>query len=258
MVHYLIDYYGENVTVVPPNFFPEHEPMNVWTSSHRQPPICSFCLVCAAFLAVSLPATGTAEDGFISLFDGKTTDGWRGYRKPTPPAGWVVEDGALARKGGGGDLLSKDKFGDFELRFEWKVAPGANSGVMYRVTETEPASYMTGPEYQVLDNGKHHDGRSPLTSTAALYGLYPAEQAETKPVGQYNDARIVVNGNHVEHWLNGKKVVETEINGDDWNKRIAASKFKDWKKFGQNPEGHIVLQDHGDPVWYRNIRIKKL
>ncbi|MCE9557255.1 MAG: DUF1080 domain-containing protein [Planctomycetes bacterium] len=203
-------------------------------------------------------ASGADEEGFVSLFDGKTTDGWRGYRKPMAPAGWVVEDGALARKGGGGDLLSKDKFGDFELRFEWKVSPGANSGVMYRVSETEGASYMTGPEYQVLDNAKHHDGRSPLTSAAALYALYPADQAVTKPVGQYNEARIVVKGQHVEHWLNGKKVVETEINGDDWNKRIAASKFKGWKKFGQNSEGHIVIQDHGDPVWYRNIRIKKL
>ena len=219
---------------------------------------CCFCIVFAAFMVAPISAVGADDDGFVSLFDGKTTDGWRGYRKPTAPAGWVVEDGALMCKGGGDDLMSKDKFGDFDLRFEWKVAPGANSGVMYRVGETEPASYMTGPEYQVLDNAKHHDGRSPLTSAASLYGLYPAEGAETKPVGQYNEARIVVKGHHVEHWLNGKKVVETEINGDDWNKRIAESKFKVWKKFGQNPEGHIVIQDHGDPVWYRNIRIKKL
>jgi len=208
----------------------------------------------------SLPslAADVDEEGFVSLFDGKSTQGWRGYKKQQAPAGWVVEEGALARKGKGGDIMTEDQFGDFDLRFEWKVGPGANSGVMYRVTEDQPASYMTGPEYQVLDNAKHPDGRSPLTSAAALYGLYPAEGGETKPVGEYNDARIVLKGNHLEHWLNGKKVVETDINGEDWNKRIAASKFKGWKKFGQMPEGHIVIQDHGDAVWYRNIRIKKL
>lgn len=154
--------------------------------------------------------------------------------------------------------MTKDQFGDFELRFEWKVSPGANSGVMYRVSETEPASYMTGPEYQVLDNAKHPDGRRAETSAASLYALYPAVGAAAKPVGEYNEARIVVRGKHLEHWLNGKKVVETEINGEDWNKRIGSSKFKGWKKFGQNAEGHIVLQDHGDRVWYRNIRVKKL
>ena len=203
-------------------------------------------------------AENADEAGFVALFDGKSTEGWQGYRKPGVPAGWVVEEGALARRGGGGDLMTKEKFGDFELRFEWKVSPGANSGVMYRVTDTEPASYMTGPEYQVLDNSKHPDGRKAETSAASLYALYPADGAEAKAVGEYNDARIVVKGNHVEHWLNGKKVVETEINGEDWNKRIAASKFKGWKKFGQNPQGHIVFQDHGNLVWFRNIRIKKL
>ncbi|MCE9545061.1 MAG: DUF1080 domain-containing protein [Planctomycetia bacterium] len=219
---------------------------------------CALLWTCTAQVK-SVRADDAADDaGFVPLLDGKTTHGWRGYKQKTAPAGWVVADGVLTRKGRGGDLMTDEKYGDFDLRLEWKVTPGANSGIMYRVQETAPASYMTGAEYQVLDNTKHHDGKNPLTSAGSLYALYAPKDAEVKPVGEWNTTRIVAKGNHIEHWLNGKKVVEVELWGDDWNKRLAASKFNAWKGFAKSPEGHIVLQDHGDQVSYRNIRIKKL
>ena len=129
---------------------------------------------------------------------------------------------------------------------------------MYRVSqETDPA-YHTGPEYQVWDNPPDGTATTPAQQTASLYDLYPADGATSKPAGEWNEGRIVIHDNHVEHYLNGKKVVDFELGGDDWNKRVAASKFGAWKKFGKNSRGHIVLQDHGDPISYRNVRIKIL
>jgi type 1 glutamine amidotransferase len=198
---------------------------------------------------------------FRMLFDGKSTNGWRGYKKEAfPAAGWEVVDGALHAKanGGGGDIVTTDEFTDFDLRFEWKVAAGSNSGVMYRTGEDADAPYMTAPEYQVLDDDKHPDGKDPKTSAAALYALYACQNKALKPVGQWNEGRIVVTGNHVEHWLNGVKVVTAELHSDDWNKRVAASKFAAWSLFGTKAKGRIDLQDHGDEVWYRSIRIREI
>ena len=138
------------------------------------------------------------------------------------------------------------------------TAPGANSGIMYRVEESEDSPGFTGPEYQILDNAKHPDGRKKETSAASCYGLYAPSEDATKPIGEWNLTRIVVKGDHVEHWLNGKKVVEYEFGSDDWNKRVAASKFKEFKKFGLVKKGEIDLQDHGDDVSYRNIKIRAL
>jgi hypothetical protein len=129
---------------------------------------------------------------------------------------------------------------------------------MYRVSEEKGAPYETGPEYQVLDNANHSDGKDPKTSAASAYALYAPAKDATKPIGEWNKGRIVVNGNHVEHWLNGQKVVEYEFGSDDWNKRVAASKFKGMDRFGKEPKGHIDLQDHGNEVAYRNIKIKVL
>jgi hypothetical protein len=152
------------------------------------------------------------KEGWKQLFDGKDTSQWRGYKATSfPTKGWRVENGTLRHVAGegGGDLITLDKFSDFELRFEWKVSPGANSGVIYRVTEDHNASYETGPEYQVLDESKHADGKNPKTSAAALYALIACNtEKELKPVGEWNKARIVVKGNQAEHWLNKKKVVE--------------------------------------------------
>lgn len=197
-------------------------------------------------------------EGWTLLFDGKSTTGWRGYKQDAAPDGWQAVDGALTRVGGGGDLVTAEQFDSFELRFDWKVERGGNSGVMYRVGESAGATYHTGPEFQILDNAAHADGKDSLTSAGSCYGLYAPAKDVTRPAGSWNEARIVVNGNRVEHWMNGERIVQYEIGSPDWEKRIAASKFKQWPDFGRLPRGHIALQDHGDRVAYRNIRIRPL
>lgn len=196
--------------------------------------------------------------GWTLLFDGKSTTGWRGYKQDAAPDGWQAVDGALTRVGGGGDLVTVEQFDSFDLRFDWKVEPGGNSGVMFRVGESAGATYHTGPEFQILDNAAHADGKDSLTSAGSCYGLYAPTKDVTRPAGSWNEARIVVNGNRVEHWMNGERIVEYEIGSPDWEKRIAASKFKQWPDFGRLSRGHIALQDHGDRVAYRNIRIRPL
>ena len=194
------------------------------------------------------------------LFDGTDTSKWRGYKAAAfPSKGWRVENGTLRHVAGegGGDLITVDKYADFELRFDWKVAPGANSGVIYRVTEDHNASYETGPEYQVLDDSKHGDGKNPKTSAAALYALIACNADKAlNPVGEWNKARIVIKGNKAEHWLNKKKVVEYTWGGSETQKLISESKFKGMPGFAKNASGHICLQDHGDDVWFRNIKIR--
>ena len=205
------------------------------------------------------PVTAMAPDtGWRALFDGRTTAGWRGYRRPDMPAGWEVVDGALTRTGPGGDIITVDQFGNFELELEWMVAPGGNSGIFYRVTEVGEAGYHTGPEMQVLDDAAHADGLSRLTAAGSAYGLYPAPPGVVKPAGEWNAVRIVVRGAHVEHWLNGTKVVAYELGSPDWEAKVKASKFAQWPGYGRAPRGHIALQDHGDRVAYRNIRIREI
>jgi hypothetical protein len=211
--------------------------------------------------AIHVENTLTSEErsqGWKLLFDGKTTNGWRGYKEQTVPAGWQVVDGALVRTGRGGDIITVDQYDNFELALEWKISPGGNSGVMYRVSEDGEASYYTGPEVQVLDNHKHPDGKSPLTSAGSCFGLYAPSKDVTRPVGSWNELRLVVRGNRVEHWLNGEKVVQYELFSADWNQRVEGSKFKQWPKFGRIPRGHIALQEHGNRVEFRNIKIRKL
>ena len=193
------------------------------------------------------------------LFDGSSLDHFRGYKDQEIGKGWKIVDETLSFDGsGGGDIMTKEKFSDFELSFQWKVTEGANSGVMYRVTTGDGAPYFSGPEYQILDDSKHRDGKNELTSAASLYGLYKAEGKSLKPVGDWNQAKIVHQGNRIEHWINGKKVVDAVIGSDDWNERRNNSKFKTWKKFGASQTGHICFQDHGDQVWFKDIKIKKL
>jgi hypothetical protein len=203
-------------------------------------------------------APAPAEGEWRTLFDGGSLDAWRGFRNDRVPAGWQVVDGALTRVGEGGDLITRDEFGDFELTLEWKVAEGGNSGIMYRVTEDAAASYETGPEMQVLDDARHQDGQSRLTSAGSAYGLYAAPAGVVKPAGEWNAVRIVVRGNHVEHWLNGTKVVEYELGSPDWEAKVKASKFQQWPGYGRAASGHIALQDHGDRVAYRDIKIRTL
>ncbi|HEU4533882.1 MAG TPA: DUF1080 domain-containing protein [Polyangiaceae bacterium] len=199
----------------------------------------------------------TAE-GFRLLFDGRTTAGWRGRRGEATPPGWRVLGGALTRVGSGGDLVTVEQFDDFELAIDWRVAPGANSGIFFRVREGAESAYRSGPEFQVLDDAGHPDGAVPETSAGANYGLHAPSRAVARPAGEWNTARIVARGAHVEHWLNGVKIVEYELGDADWLARVRASKFAEWPDYGRSPRGHIVLQDHGDAVAFRNVKLRPL
>jgi hypothetical protein len=195
----------------------------------------------------------------VSLFDGNSTSGWRGYGQKTCPDGWVVQDGALHRAAGSVDIMTEQQFQNFDLTFEWKVAAAGNSGVMYRVQEGDSPAYYTGPEYQILDDAAHATGQEdPTTLAGSLYGLYARKVAVAKPAGEWNTARIVVDGNHVQHWLNDVLVVDCVLWSDDWKERYQRSKFAEWDQFARASRGHIVLQDHGNPVWYRNLKIREL
>lgn len=196
--------------------------------------------------------------GWRLLFDGRSTTGWRGYGLDTMPTGWAVVSGALTRVGETRDIITRDEFGDFELSLQWRIARGGNSGIMYRVHESGNPSYFSGPEMQVLDDARNADGKDPLTSAGSDYALYAAPRGVVRPAGKWNDVRIVVKGNHVEHWLNGKKVVEYELQSPDWKARVAKSKFSAWPEYGQFARGHIALQEHGARVQYRSIKIREL
>lgn len=198
--------------------------------------------------------------GWELLFDGQTTRGWRAWRGEAFPAqGWVVEQGALRHLagGGGGDLVSEREYQDFELAFEFQVAPRANSGVMVRVSEDRDATYETGPEYQVLDD-LAHAGADPRTKAGALYGLYSTKPGLLRPAGEWNSGKILLIGDRLEHWLNGVKVLGCEMWSDEWSSRIAESKFASMPGFARNARGRIALQDHGDEVWYRSLRVRDL
>jgi Domain of Unknown Function (DUF1080) len=216
--------------------------------------------------------TGTEKKaGWRLLFDGETFNGWRGFHSDKVPEGWVIEEGAIKKAQAqselgraGGDLITVDQFSDFELKIEWKLSPRGNSGIKYLVTESMPPSGRSAVsfEYQVLDDENHPDAKMGIggnRTAGALYDLIPPGKArKVKPVGQFNETRIVVRGDHIEHWLNEVKVLEFDRSSADFKQRIAQSKFKNTKGFGEAPKGHILLQDHGDAVWYRNIKIRSL
>lgn len=215
-----------------------------------------------ATLTVLAGCVSPGKSGWVPLFDGTSTAHWRGFRKNAfPEKGWEIQDNTLhfIAGSGGGDIVTREEYASFDLRFEWKVSPGANSGVIYRVSEAFEAPWHTGPEYQVLDDSKHPDGRNPKTSAAAAYALLARNPAtKPNPVGEWNQGRIVVQGDHVEHWLNGQKAVSYDFNQPAFAALVQNSKFKNMPRFGRESTGHICLQDHGDAVWYRNIRIRPL
>jgi hypothetical protein len=205
------------------------------------------------------------KDGWKLLFDGKTTDAWRGYKKDAMPPGWKVINGVLTRAsggaggkgaGGGDDIVTIEKYENFELVLDWKIAPGGNSGILYRVTEDATTSWHVGPEMQVLDNSKFPT-RDKRELAGACYDLY-APAKDVIRVNDWNQARLKVDGNRVEHWLNGEKLLEYEIGSDDWNQRLAASKFKTKPGFAKTAKAHICLQDHSDKVEFRNIKVRVL
>jgi hypothetical protein len=218
-----------------------------------------FCSACLGFLLVVTLSCSTRMADWESLFDGASANAWRGFRQSELPAGWQIVDGALTRAAAGGDIITKEQFDNFELELEWKVAPGGNSGVFFHVAEdTMKYVWQTGPEMQVLDNQRHADGKDPKTSAGSNFALHAPTRDVSKPAGEWNRARLVVNGPNVEHWLNGEKIVEYELWSDDWKHRVQASKFKDMPRYGLMRTGHIALQDHGDWVAFRNIRIRRI
>ncbi len=196
------------------------------------------------------------SDGWQLLFDGTTLSGWRAFKATEPPPQWKAVDGAIVRVGG--DLMTDEQFGDFELRLEWKIVAGGNSGIMFHVTGDGAQTYETGPEFQILHNAGHADGKNPLTSAGSNYAVHAPVRDVTKPLGEWNDVRLVVKGAQVEHWMNGVKLLEYELWSPDWEARVKASKFGKMPGYGRAKRGHIVLQEHGAQVSYRNIKIKPL
>ena len=202
-----------------------------------------------------------------NLFDGKTLAGWHTYLKAGQPVAdkWTVDDGAIHLVSGGvGDLVTDKEYGNFELEIEWKIAEGGNSGIIFHVHEDPKykATYQTGPEMQVLDNERHPDakqGRDNNRTAGSLYDLQkPVTLGAAKPAGEWNKARLVINNGKAEQFLNGKKTAEYPTSGPEWDKMVSESKFKGWEGFGKYDTGHIALQDHGNNVWFRNIRIREL
>ena len=210
-------------------------------------------------------------EGWKLLFDGTSMAGWRGaYLDSLPARGWEVRDGMLivqASGGGeaafGGDIVTVDEYSNFDLRVEFKLTGGANSGIKYFVTEQQPRTpgSAKGLEYQILDDAIHPDAKLGINGNrtlASLYDLIPATGKKARPVGEWNQARITVRGKHVEHWLNGVKVLEYERGGKRFLRHKAESKFRDLAGFGEAERGHILLQDHGNQVFYRNVKIRVL
>ena len=214
----------------------------------------------------SAPAAARAANAWITLFDGgDVARSFRGFKGDAVPSSWVVKDGCLVhlKSAGdghmvGGDLITRDSWCNFELELEWKVTPGGNSGIFYRASEDTGSIWENAPEMQILDDAAHNDGKNRLTSAGADYALYPAPVGVAKPVGQWNQVRILADGDHVQYFLNGVKTCDFVRNSADWKARVAASKFSKMPKYGTNACGHIGLQDHGDEVWFRNIRVKPL
>ena len=193
------------------------------------------------------------------LFDGQTVQGWRSYRTSTYPTGWFVRGGVLTKEGPSDDIISVEQFEDFELEFEWALSPGGNAGVFYRATEEYDKVYWSAPEYQLLDDAGHRDGRNRLTAAGAAYGLYAAQEGVVKPAGEWNHSRIVADSGRIEHWLNGTKLLEYELWSPDWEAKVKDSKFGAWANYGRARRGHIAIQgDHGGELAFRNIRIREL
>jgi Domain of Unknown Function (DUF1080) len=204
-------------------------------------------------------AAAGAPSGWRSLFDGRTTAGWRGYRAATMPAGWSVSDGTLHKEGPTADIVTTDQFGNFELDIDWKIGPGGNSGIFYRGTEAYDHIYWSAPEYQLLDDSLAPDGRSRLTAAGSDYALYPAPAGIVKPANEWNSTRIIVCGSHVEHWMNGQKLLEYDLGSADWVARVKQSKFVVWPQYGRATRGYIGIQgDHAGTLALRNIRVLAL
>ena len=205
------------------------------------------------------------NDGWVTLFDGKTTAGWHSYGKASAGDRWQIADAALyldtSKKQTGGDLVTDKEYGNFDLKLEWKISPKGNSGIIFFINEDTAkykATYNTGPEMQVVDNNGHPDGKIFKHKAGDLYDLIPSSKESAKPVGEWNEVEIISNNGKLDLFINGVNVVSTTMWDDKWNALVAGSKFKTMAGFGTFKKGKIALQDHGDMVWFRNIKIKEL
>jgi hypothetical protein len=203
--------------------------------------------------------------GWVLLFDGANIEEhWKGFRKEGVPAAWQVEDGAIVlASAGGGDIITKNEYKDFELTLDWKISEGGNSGIFFNVSEDPKFNYtwQTGPEMQILDDERHPDakmGKNNNRQAGANYDLHPLSEPAVKPVGEFNTARLVVKDGNVTHYLNGKKVVAYTLWSPEWESMVKESKFASMPDYGRYKSGHIALQDHGDKVWFKNIKIRPL
>lgn len=242
-------------------------------------PLCAAFALAATVLSAPPPTTvdnalssAEKEEGWQLLWDGKTTDGWRSARSDKfPEHGWEIKDGVLsvlpsggAESANGGDIVTREKFANFELVADFKITPGANSGIKYYVDPdlNKGAGSAIGLEFQILDDLRHPDaklGRDGDRTMASLYDLIPAATSKKpNPIGEWNTARIISRGHHVEHWLNGQKMLEYERGSAEFRDLVAKSKYAKWPGFGELPDGPILLQDHGDAVSFRNIKIRPL
>jgi hypothetical protein len=216
--------------------------------------------LCALLLAIISPLGQAQEKSSQPLLDGKTLSGWvRADGSPVPAeSGWkVVEGRILHRSAKAGDIFTEKEYGDFELSWDWKISAGGNSGIKYRMTTYGKA--LLGPEYQMLDDDKHPDGKIPTHRSGCIYDFFTAApDRELKPAGEWNTSKIVAKGGKFEHWLNGKLVCSADTSTDAWKQALAKSKFKKQTNWALNPKGKIMLQDHGNEVWFKNLTIKEL
>jgi hypothetical protein len=230
------------------------------------------CVMAVGLVACSAPQAppadrpAAASGEWLVLFDGGSVDHWRGFRRDDFPAdGWTVDEGALKPITDGTvvDIITRQQFSHYELELEWRVAPHGNSGIFVHVTEDHPQVWHTGPEFQVLDDEAHPDGRVPETSAGSVYGLLAPADKHLRPAGEYNSARIVVRGGLLEHVLNGQTVLTVDLDSEEFRRRVAGSTFSQWPDFARPRAGHIALQ-HASvsplkaPVWFRSVRIREL
>jgi hypothetical protein len=214
-------------------------------------------------MALAIGIAGAQDSSTMSKWRTLTGDDarnhWRGWKSEGFPAGWKIEGNVLSKQDEVEDLISTKTFGDFEVEFDWKVSKGGNAGFFYRGTREYDYIYWSAPEYQLLDDAHHPDGRNRLSSAAAAYALYAAPAGVVKPADGWNTTRIVVNGAHVEHWLNGQKVVVYELWSPDWKTKVAKSKFAKYPRYGLAKQGHLGIQgDHAGDLAIRNLRIRAL
>jgi len=214
-------------------------------------------MTCGAGLTAVADQSG-APGPWRSLLEDSSAPAWRGWKESGFPAGWHVASGVLSKDGAVDDLVTQQPYGDFELELEWKIGKAGNSGIFYRGTREYDHIYWSAPEYQLLDDANAEDGKNRLTAAGSDYALYGAPAGVVEPYDHWNKTRLIVKGNHVQHWLNGKKVVEYELKSADWKARVAASKFAKYPNYGLAASGLIGLQgDHPGTLEVRNVRIRE-